>query len=164
MQIAPLLQIKNVHATKPQSSVISLCKMPKPDIVVNTSQLRNAFKAHQKVYQNDKDNPSCQLLLFYAVETGLKSLFLEKRKYRTTLDFQKAFGENKKYGHGHKILKWISELKIAASHIAVFSDDESDPIENVHEKLRYGSTLSGNIGKNQIAYLRSIATYLSKNI
>ncbi len=137
--------------------------MPKPEIVVNCSQLRNAFKAHRKIYRNQQDNPSCQLLLFYAVEAGLKSKFLQERGYKSTQDFKKTFGENKKHGHGHKISEWVAELKIAA-HVAAYSDDQNDPIENAHEKLRYGSILSGNNGKAQISYLRSIETYLSKNI
>lgn len=136
--------------------------MSKPDVIVNTSQLWNAFKSHKKVYQQDEVNPSCQLLLFYAVETGLKSKFLKAANLKTTMDFQKRFGSKSKHGHGHKISEWVKELKLTAQ-VAAFSDNILEPIENVHEKLRYGSILSDRIGKSQIAYLKSIATYLSKN-
>jgi hypothetical protein len=137
--------------------------MAKPEVVVNVSQLLNAFKRHKKIYYINEEHDSCQLLLFYAVEAGLKSKFLRDRAYQTTLDFKKVFGESKKHGHGHKICEWISELKISA-HVAGFSEDTTDPIENVHEKLRYGASLSGAVGKKQIAYLRSITTYLTKNL
>ena len=137
--------------------------MPKPEVVVNTSQLRNAYKAHRNIYQTNENNASCQLLLFYAVEAGLKSKYLEEKRHQNTSDFKKEFGQNRKYGHEHNISRWVDELKIAA-HMVRFSDNPSDPIENAHEKLRYGSSLANPTGREHIAYLRSILKYLSNNL
>jgi hypothetical protein len=135
--------------------------MAKPEVIVNSTQLRNAFKSHLKAYSRDENNASLQLLLFYAVETGLKAKFLIERNHRDTSDFEKEFGSQMKYGHGHKITRWVADLKIAASVVS-FSDDPNDPVENVHEKLRYGSSLQSARGQSQVVYLRSIATHLKK--
>lgn len=132
-----------------------------PKIITNSSQLQNAFKRHYKIFKREETSPSYQLLLFYAVECGLKAKFLRDKKLNSTSDFQKVFSND--YGHGHKIARWVAELKISAS-VANFVDDDSDPIEKVHEKLRYGSNLTPSKASLQIGYLKSIAVFLSKNL
>lgn len=132
----------------------------KPEVVVNFTELQSANKKHFKAYERDPEVPSFQLLLFYAVETGLKSKFLKDHKMRDTREFERRLAH--KYGYGHDIPRWVSALKIPAYEITDYKDDPANPIENLHEKLRYGKVIDNQVGRNQINYLRSIASYLKK--
>lgn len=54
-------------------------------------ELRKAFEAHHRLYnsKNSTSTLSEKLLLFYAVECGLKYLILDENKKNSTRDFEK---------------------------------------------------------------------------
>lgn len=131
--------------------------MPKPKVHSTASELLGAFRSHYKAYKTDMTKPSYQLLLFYAVECGLKYLYLSINNLNSTTSFDHKIG--KPYGHAHDIPRWVDELKISVQ-ISPFTENIKDPIENVHEKLRYG--VSSN--SQNLSYLQSIAKYLNKQI
>jgi hypothetical protein len=71
------------------------------------SQLRAAFHKHGR---NLEDYPN-NLLLFYAVECGLKAIWLRRNRLRTTAQLSpdlKARG-------GHDLMFWVSKLGLPAS-------------------------------------------------
>lgn len=108
--------------------------MPSKSVVVNSSQLKSAFRKHKKLGETGSDI-SHYLLMFYAGECGLKSLYLDQERLRDTNDFEVALG--KKYGHSHDLQKWIDEIKIPKFSIKYKGRDD-DPVSQIHERLRYG--------------------------
>jgi hypothetical protein len=69
------------------------------------SELKKAFFTHS-VNAKDDTSSSHNLLLFYAVESGLKSIYLNRTKLYTT---KKIGDENLR--NSHDLLLWIKELK-----------------------------------------------------
>lgn len=129
--------------------------MPDKEIKANFPQLKGAFKVHGRTSE-DGDKISHQLLRFYANECGLKALFLRENKLLDTGSFEDRL--HRKYGHGHDLVKWTSELKIpdfALKH----SDHAQDPIRQVHEKLRYGVE-----SKSHDEFLKGLYSLLKKHL
>jgi len=131
------------------------------DVHSTRTELEKASTEHFKVYNRAPAEPSHQLLLFYAVECGLKARYLARESLLSTSDFTSKL-PGKKYGHGHKIMDWIAELSIPASALSQFAVDAAEPILQLHEKLRYGVTLSPHCIQ-QVAYLYSIAEFMKSN-
>lgn len=129
--------------------------MPDKEIKATIPQLKGAFKAHGRTSE-EGDKSSHNLLRFYANECGLKALFLRENKLPDTGMFVTKPG--KKYGHGHDLVKWINELKIPGFALN-YSDNENDPVRQVHEKLRYGL-----VSNNHDEFLKSLYSLLKKQL
>ena len=82
-----------------------------PEVVSTKDQLKRAYKAHKKHSTTSNEDISHLLLLFYAVECGLKARYLWENKLSSTSDFETS-NLNRKYGHGHDIFMWCKVLKI----------------------------------------------------
>ena len=102
------------------------------------SHLENSFRRH-----NQNGLPTAEsrkLLLFYAVECGLKALVLRGRKGRSTEDFKA--GELRT--SGHDLQHWAKELKMPATHFGrwttfgIQGKVERLPASRAHEAWRYG--------------------------
>jgi hypothetical protein len=128
--------------------------MSNKEIKANIPQLTKAFKAHGRISEAG-DTISHQLLRFYANECGLKAIFLKENKLQDTSAFEGQIG--RKYGHGHDLAKWINELKIPHFAIKKYSDNDNNPVRQVHEKLRYGIVSNGHD-----EFLKGLYTLLKK--
>ena len=128
------------------------------DVVSRVTQLISAYQKHHKYSEIPQKQISHHLLLFYAVECGVKALYLEENNGQSTADFVNFF-PNKKYGHEHSILDWVKELNIPANIVSGFTDDHKLPLVQLHQRLRYG-TFSPVLEKNQIIFLKNIAVAL----
>ena len=132
--------------------------MSKKTVHSTLTQLTSAYKAHYKLYKTaSPPEPSHLLLLFYAVECGLKAYYLQENRLLSTEDFESP--TMNKYGYGHKLAEWVQEVRMPASAIS-FVDDPNDPIENMHEKLRYGVSLSHLTQKKQVDFLQQVINQL----
>lgn len=129
--------------------------MPEKEIKATIPQLKGAFKTHGRASE-DGDKISHRLLQFYANECGLKALFLRENKLPDTGAFMTKIG--KKYGHGHDLVRWMSELKMPGFTLQ-YSDHDQDPVRQVHEKLRYGVESNSH---NE--FLRSLYSLLKKQL
>ena len=78
------------------------------DIHSTQSELNTAFSDHLKVYGQGKGKTSRQLLLFYAVECGLKARYLNREGLPSTAAFAGRLGN--KFGHSHNISRWVQEF------------------------------------------------------
>jgi hypothetical protein len=137
--------------------------MSKKEVVANYSQLRGAFKKHGNK-KLPKDTDSEHLLRFYANECGLKAMFIRENRLNDTSDFLNFFEHNlgkrdKKYGHGHNLLMWINEIK-APTFVINYNDSPSDPVEQAHEKLRYGVSVQ----TQQIEFLKTLYSVIKKHL
>lgn len=138
--------------------------MIKNNIHSTLSQLVGAYRRHLSSRNQINFQDSSNLLLFYAVECGLKARYLRLKRLNSTHDFRLIFGENKPYGHNHDLCKWFKEIKLSAQAIPEFIDNPSDPISNLHEKLRYGVNPNPTILSKQVNFLNGLANILKNKI
>ena len=132
------------------------------EVKSSLTQLISAYQKHYKYSKiGNKEEISHYLLLFYSVECGIKAQYLKDYNGKTTEDFINL-PTRKQYGHGHDILKWLKELKIPAL-IGDYKDNESRPIIQLHERLRYG-VFSPQFEKEQIVLLKKIASFLTESL
>ena len=134
------------------------------EVISTLEQLKTAYRKHYKHSKIDKPDISHCLLLVYAVECGLKAQYLQDNNGKSTQDFtslpvSKKYSNDHKYGHGHSILEWVKEIKMPATIIGTFKDDDTRPLKQLHERLRYG-VFSPNLEKPQIDLLNKIAKAL----
>jgi hypothetical protein len=130
------------------------------DINSSISQLVGAFKKHYKNSTTTQEEISHWLLLFYAIECGLKAKYLRDKKLRDTADFESA-GLNK-HGYGHHITEWQRQLKLP--NFGYEDDKTLLPIVQMHERLRYGIFGSSAREKEQIKYLKDLAQHIKGKI
>ncbi|WP_160715078.1 hypothetical protein [Chitinophaga solisilvae] len=128
-------------------------------VKVTLTQLIGAFKKHYAFSSKD-DQISHLLILFYAVECGLKAKYLKKYNRLNTDDFE-TLPVNKKYGHGHDIYAWVKDLKIPA--LGYIDSRTNKPLVQMHERLRYG-TYSAGTENLQVKFLRDLSLYLKKEL
>ena len=126
-------------------------------VKVTLTQLVGAFRKHYAFSLNE-DEISHILILFYAVECGLKANYLKKYNRLNTDDFE-ILPVNRKFGHGHDLIAWVKDLKIPA--LGYIDDRKNKPIVQMHERLRYG-TYSPKTEKSQVEFLRNLSAYLKK--
>jgi hypothetical protein len=106
-------------------------------IPVNPNELRQAFWCHV-----EKRTTTENLLLFYAVECGLKSLYLRRSNLRTTAQITDAALT----GRGHDLRLWIKQLRLPAAvdlpqGFRLSRDLTSWELAQVHEAWRYGAVV-----------------------
>lgn len=151
----------------------------KPDtniIHVSVSDLRKAFNAHWSVVKaQPKKDISCHLLIFYAVECGLKSIWLKRSILTGTGEIpdQKLLT---KYGHNFSF--WIKELRLPATIAGKYPDCDKIPsfrlardrdksswdVGKAHQAWRYGVQMDAKDEKLLIEWLERICTWIQDNI
>ena len=160
--IAYLSQLQNqIIQLKGQKGNLSAKK-----IHVGVSELRQAFHAHRAAADKTQ-GISSHLLLFYAVECGLKSIYLREKKLPNTAKLPDSTLLSK---DGHNLDRWVKELKISASqvgktpdfHLATSGDILN--IEKVHQAWRYGIRIKPEDEKKLVEWLNSICNWIKENI
>jgi len=131
------------------------------EVTSTLTQLVKAFKTHYKYSVSTKEEMSHILLLFYAVECGLKAKYLKEFNGTSTADFE-TLPVLKKYGHGHNLWQWAVELKIP--NMGFKNDDKNRPISQMHERLRYGSYNETTVENVQKKFLKDIMVLLKKEL
>ena len=130
------------------------------EVVCTLSQMISAFKTHNKISNATPEEFSHTLLLFYAVECGLKAKYLKQFNGLKTTDFA-TLPVAKKYGYGHDIWEWVKMLKLPANG---YNDERSYPIVQMHERLRYGAFSKNVMGSKQVDFLKYLASILKKEL
>lgn len=135
-------------------------------IPAGQSDLRQAFHAHFKEAQ--KISGICSyLLLFYAAECGLKSIWLKRKKLLTTANIPDQALLSK---DGHNLDRWIKELKISANqvgatpHFHLTKDGSILDITKAHQVWRYGIKIRPEDEKKLVEWLKNICNYIKDNI
>lgn len=105
-------------------------------IHVNPNELRQAFWCHL-----EKRAAAESLLLFYAVECGLKSLYLRQRNLRST----EMIADDLK-SRGHDLRRWFKELRLPATMalpqgFRLRRDETFWDLGRAHEAWRYGAAV-----------------------
>lgn len=135
-------------------------------IPAGQSDLRQAFHAHRK--EAKKISGTCSyLLLFYAAECGLKSIYLRRNNLSKTDKIQNQALLSK---DGHNLDRWIKELKISANqvgatpHFHLANGGSSLDIQKAHQVWRYGVKIKVEDEKKLVEWLENICNYIKENI
>lgn len=160
--IAYLSQVQNqIVQLKGQKGNLSSKK-----IHVGFSDLRQAFHAHRGAAEKTQ-GISSHLLLFYAAECGLKSIWLKQKKLQTTKQIPDPTLLSK---DGHNLDRWVKELKISARHVKstpslhLASDGSTLHIEKAHQAWRYGIRIELEDEKNLVEWLNSVCNWIKENM
>jgi len=136
-------------------------------IQVGFSQFKKAFETH---WENGRKEtgPSYNLLKFYSVECGLKSMYIHENDR-----FHRMTSEQMPADHSHRLDQWIKELNIPASRISPpprfrirqSSRDESPrDIEKIHEAWRYGVVIEPNDETSILRWLEVVSNWIREGL
>lgn len=135
-------------------------------IHVGVSQLRQAFNAHLGASQRTQ-GISKYLLLFYAVECGLKSVFLRRKNLRTTNDIEDRtlLSED-----GHNLARWINEVGVPEREVGeppffhLSKGGANLDTEKAHQVWRYGVGMNSQDERVLVEWLEKICAWIKENI
>ena len=133
-------------------------------IPVGWSELSKAYRLHTKNASSGV-SASHYLLRFYAVECGLKSVYLQRNKISRTDAI-----DDEQLRSSHDLIRWAIELKIPAhivgrnSWFRLQRDSSTWHINKAHQAWRYGARLEAvdEDAVNQL--ICNIQQWLEENI
>ena len=140
------------------------------DIIVvipaGSRQLRRAFFKHAQQAKKDT-SPSHYLLLFYAVECGLKSIYLDRAstRIRTVGDIS-----DERLRRSHDLARWTLELRLpsaitrANTSFRLRRDNSSWSVEYAHEAWRYGIAMHSADEQRLVHWLKEVQKWIEENI
>jgi len=108
-----------------------------PDVDAGFSQLKKAFKKHSWIAEKGT-SPSHRLLLFYAVECGLKSEILQRRNINRISQMGKEIETHNLYSLAEMLNLSVSLMDPSESSFRLRKSKSSRPIEHAHQAWRYG--------------------------
>ena len=117
--------------------------------------LQKAYNSHKKSAQTMHETISHKLLLFYALECGLKSYYLKQH------NFKDAVQGKLKDNYGHDVKKLLKACKIPKLATATTKEGVY-PLKDFHEYMRYGVKIDNEIESSQINYIKLIVEELAK--
>lgn len=133
-------------------------------------ELCRAWRNLHQTAQATPRNNTHRLLLFYAVECGLKAVWL-KREQKTLFDAQAIDG------FGHDLNKLIKELRLGRSSGALPTSVQAEPvtvnrvsrprigdIAAIHQVWRYGGKLITPTDEEVETQLQHIAEWITKEL
>lgn len=135
-------------------------------IPAGMSQLRQAFHAHLRASQQTQASCSC-LLLFYAVECGMKSIYLRRNRLKETSNISDQTLLSR---DGHNLDRWVKELRISASQVGntpyfrLKSGGSSLDIEKAHQAWRYGIQINSKDEENLVKWLKALCNWIKDDI
>lgn len=138
-------------------------------IDVGVSEFKHAFYVHIEA-AGKLEGISKYLLLFYAVECGLKAVWLKQTKTRTTARIRDAqtlvlFKQN-----GHNLRKWVKKLNISTTKVGetpsfrLARGGSSLDIEKAHQSWRYGVAMNSRDERVLVEWLEKICDWIKENI
>lgn len=134
-------------------------------IHVTRKEMENAYRNHKLVWESGKDIPnnSLKMILFYAVECGLKAYFMQKFNLeRTDRTNQDNISPS---NYIHRVDSLCSKLDIKMKTHRVKNNGEK-PIEfwDLHQAWRYGKQLDNNEENRCINEFQKILDELNEKL
>jgi len=133
-------------------------------IHANWNQLKRAYSTHSGV-KIDQESLSFYLLLFYAIEAGLKSIYLRENKLNTTQNIP-----DDKLKRTHDLSIWVKELRFPASvagckgHFRLERDSTSWQVQHIHEAWRYHVNIEKTDQQEIVAWLKKLKETIKERI
>ena len=134
-------------------------------IPAGPGELKKAFRHHKNSSEGCTASSS-YLLLFYAVECGLKSVYLHDKRLNTTDDISDTA-----LRQSHDLSKWAKALRLPVSMTGAntsfhLNRDRQQlwEIRSAHEAWRYGVGIDQKDEIQLINWLKQIAQWIEVNI
>ena len=134
-------------------------------IPANQHELKRAFNQHRNAAAEKTSQISSNLLLFYAVECGLKSVWLKRNPKISTTD-----NIPDKTLVSHNLDRLAKELRISSKIIGnapdfhLSRDGSNLDISKAHEVWRYGVQIKPEDEKKLVEWLEKICNWIEDNI
>lgn len=139
-------------------------------IHVGVSELKQSFNAHYTIVKAQNfQSASFHLLIFYAVECGLKSIWLKRNNLRSTEQIRDQTLLTK---DGHNFGVWIRKLGISAAalknnkipgfHLA--RGGSNWDAGKAHQAWRYGAKMEPQNEKILVEWLENLCSWIKENI
>lgn len=138
-------------------------------IDAGVSELRQAFHAHRRVAGSGGASSS-YLLLFYAVECGLKAVWLKRHNLWTTAQMRDKTLLSR---NGHDLRRWSKELKLPARltqsptspvQFRLTSDNSAWDVGDAHQAWRYGVRMDPDDEQALVAWLGRLGAWLHEEL
>ncbi|MFH1634010.1 MAG: hypothetical protein ABIG63_08350 [Chloroflexota bacterium] len=134
-------------------------------IPAGRSELKKAFHQHTSVAENGA-SPSHNLLTFYAVECGIKSVYLKRNSLNTTKDIR-----DERLNKSHDLSLWVKILRLPATITGTNTvfylrrDQQSAwSVARAHEAWRYGIAIRPDDEKRLVGWLVSIQQWVKERL
>ena len=129
------------------------------------SELRRAFHAHRHAATKTSGIAS-YLLLFYAAECGLKSLYLNENNLTKTDRIQDQAMLSQ---YGHDLSTWVKQVntypnKIEPAPHFHIEDGSNLDISKAHQAWRYGVKIKSQDEQNIVKWLENLCNWIKENI
>ncbi|GBC62771.1 hypothetical protein DENIS_3748 [Desulfonema ishimotonii] len=136
-------------------------------IHVSRKEMEKSFKKHRHIWNSSKNKGpsySHKMVLFYAVECGLKSLFMTK--FRVVKTDRTGVTGKSVSDFGHNLNPLLKQLRLERYRLPQVKDESGTQIspENVHQAWRYGRTLDSKKEEKFICRLKKILAELDAKI
>lgn len=162
--IASLYDLKNqIFQLKNQTGKTSSQK-----IAPNYKQLKHAFNTNRSASETISGTSS-YLLLFYAVECGLKSVWLKRSQRHQKKS--KTQDNSLLFKYGHRLDLWVKELRISSKEVGTpanfyLDGDRSTILDigKVHQVWRYGIKIEAKDEQKLVEWLQNICNWIKENI
>ena len=134
-----------------------------PMIHAQTSELRRAFNIHRSL-ANPLDSNSHYLILFYAIECGLKYAYLRENRFSSTDQDREKFEK-----YRHDITGWLAELRIPRQRLSLRNNfhykqrNGQSPIKEIHEAWRYGILINEDDEDEIVSTLKKLESWIEEN-
>jgi hypothetical protein len=125
---------------------------------VTLKEIESAFKSHRNKFATFSGQPGMtdKMILFYAVECGLKALYMRQNKLIRT-DRKSSYNGKAVSDFGHKLNDLLKTIKLNYSIPKITANDSSQIEQlHLHEAWRYGKSLDEKQEKNCIEILNKV--------
>lgn len=134
-------------------------------VAADVRGLKKAFNAHKAASQQTQ-GISSYLLLFYAAECGMKSVWLKRNNLTTTNDIADSTMLSQ---DGHNLNRWKKELKISASignppAFSLARGGADLEVAKAHQAWRYGIRMNADKEEELVEWLEKIYNWIKEVI
>lgn len=180
-------QLKELIKHKPDNTITILDNL-KTDLInfkpkkssdqgkihASVKELKSAFKYHYDIINRHKEDKSASiyLLVFYAVECGLKAVWLKNNGLSGTDQIQDQALISEK---GHDLTVWTKKLRLPATITGKYDtkeprmfhlsrDKSSWDIGKIHQTWRYGVKIDSDDEQKLVAWLNQVSDWIKEKI
>jgi hypothetical protein len=132
---------------------------------VKLREMEKAFRSHKNLIESSIQigSRTCKMVLFYAVECGLKALYMRKLGLRRT-DQRNSFKESA-FDYKHDLNRILVKLRINCKiPKVVTSGNIQIEAADLHEAWRYGKNLNTQKEEKCIESLKNILYMLKQKL
>lgn len=124
------------------------------------SELRNAYKQHKRAAR-ERNEPAEKLLYFYAVECGLKNVYLVRNRLRNTAEMPERLLSHDLWNLAKELRIPRSTLDSCPTQFRLHRDNNTNhPLANAHEAWRYGIIIRHADENSLVAWFDEIIEWL----